>query len=271
MEIAEIPRCNRSVVFMMPCAKLSETETDIPTDEVKRQLDRMLSSPAFQRSSRLSRFLAFVVEQSLRGEDWKLKEYSIAVEVFRKPEDFDPRLDSAVRVAARQLRAKLDRYYSGDGRPDPVLIRFRPGDYIPRISRRDLDGVTPKGEMPQVVIVDGDRRGAHALAECLDPATCTVAAVTNDSNRAISVLTHIDRVVVIAGVSVCGGLTGCELLAALRHKPNIATVAVLSSAAAGALVSRVVACEPDALVFKPLRPRDVETAVRVAGIRMAQR
>jgi DNA-binding NarL/FixJ family response regulator len=252
----------------MLAAQLAETQSEIATHDVREQLERMLASHAFQRSSRLSRFLNFVVEQSLRGEDWKLKEYSIAVEVFRKPEDFDPRLDSAVRVAARQLRAKLDKYYSTDGRTDPVLIRFRPGDYIPRISRREVASKYQQAEIPRVIIVDGDRRGAHSLAECLDPAACSVAAVTNDTTRAMAVLTHITRAVVIAGCSVCGGLTGCELLRALHHRNDVATVAVLSSTATGSLISEVVACEPAAFVFKPLRPKDVETAVRVAGIRM---
>jgi DNA-binding NarL/FixJ family response regulator len=119
--------------------------------------------------------------------------------------------------------------------------------------------------------VDGDRRGAHALAECLDPATCHVTAVTNDSNRALALLRRTEHIIVMAGVSVCGGLTGCELLLSLRDRKDAATVAVLSSNATGVLISQVVACDPDALVFKPLRQSDVETAVRVAGIRMAQR
>jgi DNA-binding NarL/FixJ family response regulator len=241
------------------------------SEDIRNQLHRMLSSTAFQRSPRLSRFLRYVVEQSLRGEEWKLKEYSIAVEVFRKPDNFDPRLDSAVRVAARQLRSKLERYYSTDGRMDPVLIRFRPGDYIPRASKRELADMPANGSVPCVVIVDGDRRGAHAMAECLDPASCSVAAVTNDSKRAMTFVEHAERVVVMAGVSVCGGLTGCELLRAVRHIPNAASVAVLSSAVTGALISEVMSCQPDALVFKPLRQKDVETAVRVAGIRLAQR
>lgn len=256
---------------MIPAALSSALHTQDLTQDVRGQLGRMLASPAFQRSPRLSRFLEFVVEQSLRGEEWKLKEYSIAVEVFRKPDNFDPRLDSAVRVAARQLRAKLEKYYSGDGRRDPVMIRFRPGDYVPRVSKREFGDSPARDSVPQVMIVDGDRRGAHALAECLDPANCRVTAVTNDSNRAMSLLEHTERVVVMAGVSVCGGLTGCELLKALQHRNDVASVAVVSSAATGALISAVAACHPDAVVFKPLRQKDVETAVRVASIRLAQR
>jgi TolB-like protein/tetratricopeptide (TPR) repeat protein len=60
---------------------------------------------------RLRRFLEFCVERVLAEPDAPLKEYTIGVEVFRKPASFDPRLDSIVRVEAHRLRAKLAAYY----------------------------------------------------------------------------------------------------------------------------------------------------------------
>jgi len=235
--------------------------------DVRRQLERMLSSGIFKRSPRLSRLLRHIVEQSLRGEDYRVKEYSIAIEVFGKPETFDPRIDSVVRVAARQLRAKLEHYYGTDGRHDPVLIRFRPGDYTPRIQVRQLESASADLVATDVLIVDGDRRGAHSVAECLDPAVCRIAGVTNDVDRAVNILEQSHPAVVVAGVSVCGGLTGCELMRIVRRDYTAGIVAVMSSIAAGSLISDVVACDPDAIVFKPLRKPDVETAVRAAALR----
>jgi CheY-like chemotaxis protein len=231
----------------------------------------MMASPIFRRSPRLSRLFRHVVEQSLRGEDYRVKEYSIAVEVFGKPETFDPRIDSVVRVAARQLRAKLEHYYGTEGRLDPILIRFRPGDYTPRIHVRLLDSNTADCPATDVLIVDGDRRGAHSVAECLDPAVCRITGVTNDSGRALSLIERSHPAVVVVGVSVCGGLTGCELMRAVRRDHSAGIVAVISAASTAALISDVVACDPDAIVFKPLRTSDVETAVRVAVIRAALR
>src|SRR3982751_488898 len=113
------------------------TRTHAPSpDDVRAQLRRMLQCKFFRHSPRLSRFFTFTVEQAVAGCEQRLKEYSIALEVFGKPDTFDPRMDSAVRVAARQLRAKIDLYYLTEGSQDPVLIRYRPGDYIPKFYYR---------------------------------------------------------------------------------------------------------------------------------------
>src|SRR5689334_4313067 len=72
---------------------------------VMAQLQKMLQSPIFARSRRLRKFLRFTVTQTLANQQERLKEYSIGLEVFDKPESFDPRMDSIVRVVARRLRA----------------------------------------------------------------------------------------------------------------------------------------------------------------------
>ena len=45
--------------------------------------------------------------------------YQIATELFGRPSDFDPRLDSTVRVQTGRLRSKLAEYYAGPGDRDP--------------------------------------------------------------------------------------------------------------------------------------------------------
>ena len=101
----------------------------LPTeaDAVRAQLDRILASPGFVNADRLSRFLRFVVERTLEGEGDQLKEYRLGTEVFDRPADYDPRLDSIVRVEARRLRSKLAEYYDGPGRTDPLSIRAAAG------------------------------------------------------------------------------------------------------------------------------------------------
>jgi TolB-like protein len=98
-------------------------------DAVRAQLERILASPGFANADRLSRFLRFVVERTLDGEGDQLKEYRLGTEVFDRPADYDPRLDSIVRVEARRLRAKLAEYYDGTGRKDPTVIRVDKGGY----------------------------------------------------------------------------------------------------------------------------------------------
>lgn len=105
--------------------------------EVRSQLARILASEAFVNADRLSRFLRFIVERRLAGDGERLKEYVIGLEVFDRSADFDPRIDSIVRVEAGRVRAKLEAYYNGPGRDDPVVIRMEKGGYVPVLERRD--------------------------------------------------------------------------------------------------------------------------------------
>lgn len=100
-------------------------------DEVRSALTRLLASETLGRSERLCRFLSYVVERSLAGRAEDLKEYSIGVEVLDKGGSFDPRLDSAVRVDARRLRAKLAEYYASEGISEPLRIDLPKGGYVP--------------------------------------------------------------------------------------------------------------------------------------------
>src|SRR5580658_6234551 len=98
---------------------------------VGEQLDRILASKAFRQADRLKRFLAFIVEETLAGRGERLKEFVVGVEVFGKPESFDPRNDPIVRVQARRLRAQLARYYHEEGPDDELLIELPKGGYAP--------------------------------------------------------------------------------------------------------------------------------------------
>jgi serine/threonine-protein kinase len=100
--------------------------------QVEAQLERILGSPQFIKSERMSRFLRFVVERALHGSEGDLKEYSVGIEVFDKDPSFDPRIDNNVRSEARRLRAKLAEYYAQSGQSDAVLIELPKGSYLPR-------------------------------------------------------------------------------------------------------------------------------------------
>jgi TolB-like protein len=101
----------------------------------RRQLDRVLASPGFARNERLSRFLRFVVERHLEGRDAELKESLLAIDVFGRPADYDPRQDPIVRTEASRLRARLSEYYLGEGKDDPVVIDVPKGGYVPVVRQ----------------------------------------------------------------------------------------------------------------------------------------
>ena len=111
----------------------ADMEVDVvPATAVREQLARIVDSPGFVSSARLSRFLTHIVDRTIARELNSLKEFSIAMEVFDRSSDYDPDVDAIVRVQARRLRAKLKAYYEeGAGKNDPVLIALRPGSYMP--------------------------------------------------------------------------------------------------------------------------------------------
>src|SRR5579884_3557228 len=113
----------------------AETTSPVDSNQVQQQLARILGSDLFAKSPQLSRFLRFCIDRVLLGRQDELKEQVLGVEVFRRSSSFDPRVDPIVRVEARRLRAKLEEYYAGEGRFDPVIIYFQRGDYVPRFAR----------------------------------------------------------------------------------------------------------------------------------------
>lgn len=99
-------------------------------DSVRAELSRILSSEVFRGSDRLTRFLEFVVSETLAGRTQSLKETSIGIEVFGRPADYDPKTDPIVRVQARRLRAKLEQYYAGEGVHATLRIELPKGGYV---------------------------------------------------------------------------------------------------------------------------------------------
>jgi TolB-like protein len=107
--------------------------TNIAASEpaIRQQLARILQSTVFVRSERLSRFLRFIVEHVISGNQDYLKEYVIGSEVYDRKPPYHPSQDSIVRTEARRLRSKLMEYYEAEGKDDPVFVYLRPGSYIP--------------------------------------------------------------------------------------------------------------------------------------------
>src|SRR3982074_3883939 len=76
------------------------------------------NSHTLHSSESLRKLLRYIAKHALDHPGAPLKEYQIATEVFGRQDDFDPQVDSMVRVQAGRLRAKLAEYYSGDAAAD---------------------------------------------------------------------------------------------------------------------------------------------------------
>ena len=107
--------------------------------EIRAAVERMTVSDVFARSPQLGAFLRFVVEAVLHGKAERIKAYTIGVEVLRRDVKFDPQLDPIVRVEATRLRRTIERYYSGPGASDPIIVDLPRGSYVPTFRWRDLE------------------------------------------------------------------------------------------------------------------------------------
>lgn len=98
---------------------------------INAQVERIFQDARFSSSGILKKFLRFIVTETLSGRAHLLKEYTIAVEVLRKPVTFNPQENCIVRVHAARLRKILFDYYTGPGAKDDMQIMLPKGHYVP--------------------------------------------------------------------------------------------------------------------------------------------
>jgi hypothetical protein len=118
-------------------------------EDVLQQLDRVVGHPIFRKSENLCNILTFLVRQSLANPGVNHKEHEIATCALGRSDDFDPRLDSTVRVHTARLRTKLAEYYAGEGAGEPVVFEIPKGAYQLNVAYRDdsqLPAVEEGGE-----------------------------------------------------------------------------------------------------------------------------
>jgi TolB-like protein len=97
------------------------------------QVQRILAGRKFARvQQRAKDFLVFVVAKTLVGTAHHIKESTIAISVYGES-DFDPLENSKIRVAAGDLRQRLNDYIAEEGADDPIEIRMPLATYVPTI------------------------------------------------------------------------------------------------------------------------------------------
>ena len=94
------------------------------------QVEKLVGSHALHGSESLCKLLRYLAKHALEHPGTPLKEYQIATEVFGRQADFDPQLDSMVRVQAGRLRTKLTEYYGSEGAEDTVWLELPKGTYV---------------------------------------------------------------------------------------------------------------------------------------------
>ena len=113
------------------------------------QIEKLAGSHVLHGSESLCKLLRYLAKHALDHPGTPIKEYQIATEVFGRSADFDPQLDSMVRVQAGRLRAKLAEYYSVNGADDGIVVELPKGTYVLSFHHRAAAGrpqATPQVE-----------------------------------------------------------------------------------------------------------------------------
>ena len=128
---------------------------DLLGDERWQLVQRIVSSPPLQKSTRLRDLLQFITEQTIHGKAHELTEQHIGNALFHKPSDYSPLEDSSVRVQVRQLRLKLHEYFNEEGRNESLILEIPKGSYAPLFraiaKNLDLATATHPGVVPAMV------------------------------------------------------------------------------------------------------------------------
>jgi serine/threonine-protein kinase len=195
---------------------------------VRAELEKILASSPFDRSARLSRFLRFIVEETLKGRK-DLKEYVLGIEVFDRGESFDPRTENIVRVEARRLRTSLIEYYATTGSGDRISIELPRGTYTP-VFRTRVPPTEAGSKRPLVL-----RAKLIIAAAAFGLAGAATYAVVNLSRsslgtppRAIAVLPFVNQTGDPELEFLCDGVSE-EIINALAKEDRLRVVARTSS------------------------------------------
>jgi hypothetical protein len=93
------------------------------------QIQKIVQSKTFRTSEVHRNLLQYLADRSLAGTADALKEYTVGLDVFAKPESYDPRQESVVRMHVARLRQKLAEYYRSEGADDPIFIDVPKGGF----------------------------------------------------------------------------------------------------------------------------------------------
>ncbi len=111
-------------------------------DEKSALIDRIAASERFKRSARLRDFLLYVGRQSLKDGCPEIHEQEIGNKVFGRPSTYDRSQDNIVRVAATDLRKRIELYFASEGAHETLILEIPRGGYKPVFRRRSAETQT---------------------------------------------------------------------------------------------------------------------------------
>ncbi len=162
----------------------------------KDEVRAILAAKLFVRAPSQAKLLSYICQKYFEGAVDQIKEYTIAVELFKRGEDFQSKEDPIVRVEANRLRARLKDYYRTEGKDRLVQIFIPSGQYAPVFQHKKTVGSTQSperspedggepgrdneelhGNGEPVPAPNDDRQPLAAQVSSVAPDTATVARV----------------------------------------------------------------------------------------------
>src|SRR5262245_46145068 len=172
--------------------------------QLQSEIERLVASHALHGSESLCKLLRYLGKQAAEHPGVPVKEYQIATEVFGRQSDFDPQLDSMVRVQAGRLRTKLAEYYVSEGAHDQLVVEVPKGSYAIAVHQRPGTALSGNGEA-----------GQHPL-----PGSAGAAWQNQGQRLAVRVLS----------VALIAAITGLGWLLWTRREPTVSSATLPAAA-----------------------------------------
>jgi hypothetical protein len=117
---------------MIQAQPTSPVTPSLAEDERWQTTQRIVDSPHFSKSPRLSRLLLYLTEQTLLDRGDLASEQMIAWRVFERDSSFNPAVDTIVRSHMVRLRQRLERYAEEEGATSLIRVSIPKGEYVVR-------------------------------------------------------------------------------------------------------------------------------------------
>jgi hypothetical protein len=181
----------------------SRTFDESEKKSVLRELNSILNSPIFHPSKRGQQFLSYVVRHRLEGNQDRLKERTIGVDLFQRPAGYATGDDPVVRVQAGEVRRRLDQYYQAHPNSSEVRIELHVGSYSP-----EFKWVSPEkpAEPPSLPRAEPESHETAQKAGIAQETTQTEAPLAAETVRDSRKYEWLRWAVLVVGIVILGGL-----------------------------------------------------------------
>lgn len=217
------------------------------TPEEAEEIQAVLSSEAFSASPLLTRLFKYLCANHFSEKRCTLNEYRVGVEALGRPADFDPAVNSSVRVEMHRLRGKLRNYYETEGAGRSLKIVLENGRFALQFVRRD-DGAIAASREPQGSVGAAEAQGNRASQPDVQPGNPILAGMdparTTSNTRAGKASTKrmaIAAAIVLVALAFVWIPVGGRLRASFMHAPmggskSVVGAPVPSSAESGSVL-----------------------------------